>query len=264
MKRGKILEWQRFPSPHPTIRLYVVTYLNEGLKIKGLAAIPGGKGPFPGFLYLRGGIKSVGMVRIARIIQFASQGFVVMAPYYRGNLGGEGNEDFAGKDRTDAFAAFDVLKQFPKVDQDEIHVFGFSRGGPMALFTAIEFPEIRSIVTWGGVTDMAATYREREDLRRMMKRVIGGTPDKYPEEYEWRSPLFYCNELHIPLLAIHGMKDENVLVHHTIDIEKRLKELDKPCETWIYPAYTHYFPPKENRRITYALCEWMKGYKKRS
>ena len=63
MKRGKILEWQRFPSPHPTISLYVVTYLNDGLKIKGLAAIPAGKGPFPGFLYLRGGIKSVGMVQ---------------------------------------------------------------------------------------------------------------------------------------------------------------------------------------------------------
>src|SRR3989337_496354 len=89
MKRAKIIEWQRFPSPHPTIRLYVVTYLNDGLRIKGLAALPEGKGPFPGFLYLRGGIKSVGMVRIARIIQFASQGFIVMAPYYRGNQGGE-------------------------------------------------------------------------------------------------------------------------------------------------------------------------------
>ncbi|MBY6035102.1 prolyl oligopeptidase family serine peptidase [Fictibacillus nanhaiensis] len=253
-----MIEWQRFPSPHPTIRLYVVTYLNDGLRIKGLAALPEGEGPFPGFLYLRGGIKSVGMVRIARIIQFASQGFAVFAPYYRGNQGGEGNEDFAGKDRTDAFAAFEVLKQFPKVNKDEIHVFGFSRGGPMALFTAIQYPEIRSVVTWGGVTNMAVTYEEREDLRRMMKRVIGGTPDKYPEEYEWRSPLFYCSELNVPLLCIHGMKDENVSVGHTLKIEKRLQELEKPCETWVYPEYTHYFPPKENRKITYALCEWMK------
>ncbi|WP_144698472.1 alpha/beta hydrolase family protein [Fictibacillus phosphorivorans] len=262
MKKAKMIEWQRFPSPHPTIRLYVVTYLNDGLKIKGLAALPEGKGPFPGFLYLRGGIKSVGMVRIARIIQFASQGFVVMAPYYRGNQGGEGNEDFAGEDRTDAFAAFEVLKQFPKVDPEDIHVFGFSRGGPMALFTAMKFPEIRSVVTWGGVTDMAITYDEREDLRRMMKRVIGGTPDKYPEEFEWRSPLNYCEELDTPLLCIHGMKDENVSVEHTLKIEKRLKELGKPCETWIYPEYTHYFPPTENREITYALCEWMKGHGK--
>jgi dipeptidyl aminopeptidase/acylaminoacyl peptidase len=262
MKKAKIVEWQRFPSPHPTIKLYVVTYLNDGLRIKGLAAIPEGAGPYPGFLYLRGGIKSVGMVRTARIIQFASQGFVVMAPYYRGNRGGEGHEDFAGADRTDAFTAFEVLKQFPKVMKDNIHVFGFSRGGPMALFTAVEYPEARSVVTWGGVTDMAATYEEREDLRRMMKRVIGGTPDKYPEEYEWRSPLYYCKELDVPLLCIHGMHDENVDVHHTIEMKRKMEELGKPCETWIYPAYTHYFPPRENRKITYALCEWMKEHGK--
>ena len=116
-----------------------------------------------------------------------------MAPYYRGNFGGEGNEDFAGKDRTDAFAAFEVLKQFPKVNQEDIHVFGFSRGGPMALFTAIEYPEITIDCYMGRCNGYGRNvYRERVDLRRMMKRVIGGTPDKYPEEYEWRSPLFYC------------------------------------------------------------------------
>lgn len=48
----------------------------------------------------------------------------------------------------------------------------------MALLTAIQFPETASVVTWGGVTDMFLTYVERKDLRRMMKRVIGGSPKK--------------------------------------------------------------------------------------
>ncbi len=84
---------------------------------------------YDGFLYLRGGIKNVGTVRPARLIQFASQCFIVMAPFYRGNQGGEGNEDFAGDDRYDAFAAYDLLKQLPNVHHDRIHIFGFSRGG---------------------------------------------------------------------------------------------------------------------------------------
>lgn len=42
----------------------------------------------------------------------------------------------------------------------------------MALFVGIYCP-VKSIVTWGGVSDMFLTYEERKDLRRMIKRVIG-------------------------------------------------------------------------------------------
>ena len=52
------------------------------------------------------------MVRPARIAQFAQQGFIVFAPYYRGNRGGEGRDEFAGEDRFDAVYGVDVLKQF--------------------------------------------------------------------------------------------------------------------------------------------------------
>ena len=61
-------------------------------------------------------MQHVGMVRPSRIAQFASQGFVVFAPYYRGNRGGEGRDEFAGADRLDAVNAVDVLKQSPKND----------------------------------------------------------------------------------------------------------------------------------------------------
>lgn len=49
--------------------------------MKGLLAEPAGEGFYDGFLYLRGGIKNVGMVRPGRIVQFAAQGFVVFAPF---------------------------------------------------------------------------------------------------------------------------------------------------------------------------------------
>src|SRR4051812_4396842 len=100
---GKILEIQRFPSPNPNVKLKVITYLSDGLRVKGMLAEPKLAGIYDGFLYLRGGIKNVGKVRPSRIAQFAAEGFIVFAPYYRGNQGGEGNEDFAGDDREDAF-----------------------------------------------------------------------------------------------------------------------------------------------------------------
>lgn len=254
---GQILSIQKFPSPNPMIELSVVTYFSDGLKVMGLLAEPKGDDCYDGFLYLRGGIKNVGKVRPSRIVQFASEGFIVFAPFYRGNQGGEGNEDFAGEDRNDAFAGYKLLKEHSRVNR--IHVFGFSRGGVMALATAIEFPEIASVVTWGGVSDMFLTYLERKDLRRMMKRVIGGTPTKYPERYRYRTPLFELERLKAPVLIIHGVRDDNVSVEHGYLLEKRLKALNKPVDCWYFDSYTHYFPPTINRQVVADLTKWMKN-----
>lgn len=260
-QNGEIIEAHRFPSPNSKVELSLITYLSNGLRVKGMLAEPKIKGNYDGFLYLRGGIKNVGMVRPARIAQFASEGFIVFAPYYRGNQGGEGNEDFAGEDREDAFAAYELLKSYPGVDL--IHVFGFSRGGVMALLTGLQFPEVVSIVTWGGVSDMFLTYEERKDLRKMMKRVIGGTPGKYPERYEERTPLYDLERLHAPVLIIHGVNDQNVSVEHAYRLERRMKSLNKEVESWYFNDYTHYFPPVTNRKIVKDLSKWMKNQIKR-
>lgn len=261
--RGEQYMWiekRRFPSPNKRIRLFSVTYLSQGLKVKGLLAEPAAPGRYDGFLYLRGGIKNVGMVRPGRIVQFASQGFVVFAPYYRGNQGGEGNEDFAGDDREDAFAAFRLLQNHELVNDRRVHIFGFSRGGIMGILTAIEMGSAAaSFASWGGVSDMALTYRERKDLRRMMKRVIGGTPEKVPEAYGRRTPFDKVGSIEAPVLLIHGEKDENVSIEHARHLEQELINQKKSVETWYFNQFTHYFPPQENRRIVRDLAQWMKS-----
>ncbi|OEH92111.1 alpha/beta hydrolase family protein [Bacillus solimangrovi] len=258
MENGTILSKQLYPSPHPRVKVSLVTYLSGGLKVKGFLAEPIIEQKYPGFLYLRGGIKNVGMVRMGRIVQFASEGFVVMAPFYRGNQGGEGQEDFAGEDRGDAIAALCLLKNHPKVQSTHIHVFGFSRGGVMALLTAIQCRDVASVVTWGGVSDMSLTYEERVDLRRMMKRVIGGTPRKVPDAYRERTPLFQIDQIQAPVLIIHGMQDKNVSIEHATRLEKALLKHKKKVESWIFNDYTHYFPPEKNREIVRNLTAWMK------
>lgn len=253
-----ILDKQPVPSPNPRVKMYIITYLSDGLRIKGLLAEPKDEKIYDGFLYLRGGIKNVGMVRPARIGQFAAEGFIVFAPFYRGNRGGEGNEDFAGCDRIDAYTAFDLLKHYYRTNQQRVHIFGFSRGGIMALHTAINRIDAKSVVTWGGVSDMFLTYSERKDLRKMLKRVIGGTPSKYPARYKERTPLFSIDKMNQPILIIHGVKDRNVSIEHSIRLEERLKSLGKEVETWYFSDFTHYFPPAINRQIVTDLCSWMK------
>jgi dipeptidyl aminopeptidase/acylaminoacyl peptidase len=259
MKSDGTIESSRpYPSPNPNILLNEVTYWSGGLKVKGLLAEPIKDGRYEGIVYLRGGMQHIGMVRPSRIAQFASQGFVVFAPYYRGNRGGEGRDEFVGADRLDAVNAIDVLKQSPKTIADRIHLFAFSRGGIMALWTAIIRDDITSVVTWAGVSDVVFTYNERKDMRRMMKRVIGGTPNNMPEEYRDRTALFRINEIDAPVLIIHGMLDANVSYEQAVLLENALREHNKDHETWYFPEYTHFIPPVMNAQIVRDLCTWMR------
>ncbi|GAE34226.1 alpha/beta hydrolase family protein [Halalkalibacter akibai] len=253
-----LIDKVRIPSPHPLIHLYLITYLSNSYKVKGYLAIPQKKEQMPGLLYLRGGIKNVGMVRIQRVIQWAAEGFVVIAPFYRGNKGGEGQEDFCGDDREDAFSAFDLIQSLPQVQSDSIHILGFSRGGVMALLTGQARPQAASIVCWNGVTDMVLTYEERIDLRRMMKRVIGGTPSKYPERYKWRTPLHFIDDIQSRILIIHGAKDEHVSLKHAELLAKSCQFAKKEVDCWIFKDYRHHFPLGSQRHILTAAAKWMK------
>ena len=255
---GKIFSVRPYPSPNPYVRLDEVIYWSQGLRVKGLLARPKVQGDYEGLLYLRGGLQSIGMVRPARIAQFAMQGFVVFAPYYRGNRGGEGKDEFAGEDRFDAVNGVEVLKQF--IQKEKVHLFGFSRGGLMVLWTAILRGDIKSIVTWAGVSDAAATYWERIDMRRGLKRIVGGNPNKVPERYEDRTPLYEVTQIDAPVLIIHGSEDQHVSIEHAYQLERYLKDEGKAVETWYSFGLKHHFPPKLNRITVHNLCQWMKKH----
>ena len=253
---GEIYSMRIYPSPNPNIRLDEITYWSQGLRVKGLLARPKAPGNYDALLYLRGGLQSIGMVRPARIAQFAAQGFVVFAPYYRGNRGGEGKDEFAGADRFDAVNGVDVLKKFTK--QQKVHLYGFSRGGLMVLWTAILRDDIKSIVTWAGVSDATATYWERVDMRRGLKRIVGGTPNRVPEKYDERTPLFDVAAINAPVLIVHGTSDEHVDIEHAYQLELYLQDEGKSVETWFSLGLKHHFPPKLNRDTVRRLSEWMK------
>ncbi|WP_017379993.1 alpha/beta hydrolase family protein [Paenisporosarcina sp. TG-14] len=257
MKEDATIEQKRpYPSPNPQVKLTEIIYWSCGLRVKGLLAEPVKLGTYEGILYLRGGIQSIGMVRPARIAQFAAQGFIVFAPYYRGNRGGEGRDEFAGEDRYDAVNGVDVLKQFLSVDR--IHLFAFSRGGIMALWTAILRNDVTSVVTWSGVSDVILTYEERNDMRRMMKRVIGGNPNNARLAYEYRQPIPRINDITCSLLIIHGEKDLNVGIEHAFRLEKALEKEEKVYETMYFKELTHFFEAKINAQIVHNLTTWMK------
>lgn len=242
---------------NPNARLYLVTYLSQGLKVKGYLAIPRSKGPFPLLVYCRGGIRNVGMTRLAWVERFVEAGYIVFAPFYRGNRGGEGREDFCGEDRNDVFDALSWLRVHPLVQQQHMHLFGFSRGSVMALYAAMRYKEVASVVVWGGVSDMTLTYEERTDLRKMLKRVIGGTPQKKPKEYWARSPIHQIGELEAPVLLIHGSEDQQVSVEHATLLAEALDGANKTYTKCVYEGAGHFLHPHLFDQAISDMFSWI-------
>ena len=237
----------------------LVTYLSQGLKVKAYMVKPQGDGIWPGLVYCRGGIGRVGMLRLPRMMTLAARGYVVFAPVYRGNLGGERRDEFGGEDRHDVFAAIAALRSLPYVAPGRVPLIGFSRGAVMALLAAAHCPDAGPVAVWGGVSDLLLTYEERVDLRRMLRRVVGH-PKKEPEQYARRSPVAWASHITAPVLMLHGTNDEQVGVEHARRLAAALTSAGKPHTLRIYDGLGHLFPEEEDKQALNELFAWFKRY----
>ncbi|WP_309299360.1 prolyl oligopeptidase family serine peptidase [Paenibacillus sp. YYML68] len=253
---GQLLERQELRSFVRGISLFLITYLSQGLKVKGYLAVPDMGRPVPAVIYCRGGIRKVGMVRKRRIMSMAKRGFVIFAPFYRGNEGGEGREDFGGEDRFDVCHAISMVLQLPEVEPGPVPLIGFSRGALMALLAAKECPEAGPVVVWGGVSSLFDTYEERVDLRRMLKRVVGH-PKKQAEAYEDRSPIYWIDQIRVPVLIIHGTEDDQVSVEQARKLAHALEAASHDYAMELYDGLKHRFPRDEDERALNAVFRWI-------
>jgi dipeptidyl aminopeptidase/acylaminoacyl peptidase len=236
--------------------LFLITYASQGLRVKGYLAVPDSASPLPPLIYCRGGIRRVGMVRKHRIIILAQRGYAVFAPFYRGNEGGEGREDFAGEDRYDVFHAIKLVQSLPEVIPGPVPLLGFSRGALMALLAGAYCRGAGPIVVWGGVSDLRDTYEERVDLRRMLKRVVGH-PQKQADAYMQRSPVYWAHLIRPPIMIIHGTKDIQVDVSHARKLAAALEEAGKDYTMELYDGRGHRFPKEEDAAALDGIFAWI-------
>ncbi|MBG9792731.1 peptidase S9 [Paenibacillus dendritiformis] len=214
-------------------------------------------GRWPVLLYCRGGMGKFGRVRTHWLEQFSSHGYIVFAPCYRGNEGGEGRDEFGGADTEDVRAAWRMLVQLPFVDERRISIMGFSRGAINASRTAASAPGIHRLILWSGVSDLAQTYEERVDLRRMLKRVLGGTPARQEAAFRLRSPIHLAERIRCPVLLIHGTEDEQVPYAHAVRMRDKLASLGKECTLHAYAGEGHLFPPGKHREAVERMFRWI-------
>lgn len=162
---------KKMPIDAHTHHFDEVTYKVDGLNVKALMMTPVDQNVIQRIvIYLRGGKGQVGRVRAARLMQFANEHTIVIGPYYRGNNGSEGKDEFYRGDLNDVTQLIRLLHD--KYPSAYIHMIGFSRGGLQGLLTFQDLP-VNSFIIWGGVSDIHLMYEERVDLRGMLRRMVG-------------------------------------------------------------------------------------------
>lgn len=243
-----------------------ITYLSDGLRIKGYLAYPLDKNAkYPCVIWCRGGIGNKGVIDSfnARGIfgQIASWGYVVFASQYRGNDGGEELDEFGGDDVNDVLNLVPLAEEIEFADNSKWGIEGWSRGGMMTYLTLTRTDIFKCAIVTGGI----ANLRCNADESRFMKRLYEVTMGKYGSE----SFIEKCNSRSIvnfpgklaktPLLMIHGTHDERVHPHDSLDLSYKLLENQIPFRLVMLEQGDH-FLKSHRKEVDQLRKNWYKKY----
>lgn len=217
---------------YQNVDLFKIRYLSDDLEIEGFIAKPTQKKQLklPAIIFCRGGNQSFGMLngfQLKMINELSMQGFVVLASQLRGNMSSEGVDEFGGKDLNDILKLIDIAKDLDFVDEKNINILGYSRGGTNAYQISKLTDNINSVAVVGAPTDKFESIKFRESMYHNVYKPLFGDTIKNREEYIKRSPVFWHEKINEPLLILHGSDDNRVALEEVQQLIDSLKLSNK-------------------------------------
>jgi dipeptidyl aminopeptidase/acylaminoacyl peptidase len=175
--------------------------------------------------------------------ELMQQGYVVVAPEYRGSTG-YGKDyyeaiDYGGVEVDDVVAARRwALEKLDYLDARRVGIIGWSHGGLIALLSIFDHPDEFQVAYAGvPVSDLVARMGYQTQSYRDLYSVdyhIGKPAYEDVDEYRRRSPAWNAHKLQTPLLIHTNTNDRDVHVLEVEHLIKSLKSEDKEFEYKIY------------------------------
>lgn len=218
------------------VRFYTYTFVPRDRK-------PGEK--LPMIILPHGGVHADFTTYHTHIIrELMAQGYVVVAPEYRGSTG-YGRAfmemiDYGGREIDDTHAAKEwALQNFDFVDPNRVGLLGWSHGGLIVLMEAFNRPdEYRAVFAGVPVSNlvmrMGYLHQGYRDLFSA-EYHIGKTVREDIEEYKRRSPVWHAHRLQIPLRIHTTTNDDDVNYIEVEHLIQALKAAGKEFEYKVYP-----------------------------
>jgi dipeptidyl aminopeptidase/acylaminoacyl peptidase len=210
-------------------------------------------------VYIHGGPTSQTMNSFNRFVQYAAnQGYMVLAPNYRGSTG-YGKEfqqanlfDMGGGDLQDVLAGVDWIKRTGHLDPKKIAVMGGSYGGYLSMMAVTKAPDLWAagvpivpFVNWFTEIENEDPVLQQSDLATM------GDVVKNKALYEDRSPINFIDQIKSPLLLLAGGHDPRCPKSETQQVVDAIKKRGGTVDYKIYENEGHGFARVENQIDAY-------------
>ncbi len=242
-----------------------ITYLSDGLKVKGYIAYPKNiSSKFPCVVWNRGGMWENGAIDsfTARGIfgQLASWGYVVFASQYRGNDGGEGSEQLGGDDVNDILNLIPLADEIPNADKNKWGIEGWSRGGMMTYLVLVKNHNFKCAILSGAISNLKQNAYENAKMMKVYRQII--PENNFEKELEKRSAINFADKLpSIPYLIMHGGNDNTISPVQSLEISKRFHQLNIPYRLVVFENDGH-FLKKHREEVDWLRKFWLKKYLK--
>lgn len=241
-----------------------ITYLSDGLKVKGYLAYPKDNSKkYPCLIWCRGGVGNAGIIDKfnARGLfgQIASWGYCLLASQYRGNDGGEGFDNFGGDDINDILNLIPLAQYIPNADSSSWAIEGWSRGGMMTYLTLTKTDLFKCAIVLGGIANLRCNSAESKFMRKLYEHTLGkyDTVDFF-KNCELRSVINFPEKLsqNTPILIVHGTADDRVLPHDSIDLSYKLLLLKRKFRLVIFEGGDH-FLKSHRKEVDILRKNWL-------
>jgi dipeptidyl aminopeptidase/acylaminoacyl peptidase len=223
----------------------------------------------PAIVFVHGGPTAQTMNTFNRFVQYmANQGYIVIAPNYRGSTG-YGKEfqqanlfDMGGGDLQDVLAAADWIKQTGYVDPKKLILMGGSYGGYLTMMGVTKAPEVWAagvpivpFVNWFTEIQHEDPVLQQSDLATM------GDLEKNKALYEDRSPINFVDQIKAPLYLLAGGNDPRCPKEEAQQVVAAVKKSGGVAEYKVYENEGHGFAKVENQIDAYKrVADFLKAH----
>jgi len=217
----------------------------EGIVVKPVDFEPDKKNPL--IVWLHGGpAYNWGLgIQVRNWAQlFASQGYMVFLPNFRGSSG-YGMEWMMANVRnwgegpmSDVMSGVDHLIEKGWVDKERLFVGGGSYGGYLTSWIISHTDRFKAAFVSAGVSDLITEFALTDEPTFLIG-YFQKSPYEDPEIYQQNSPLSYASQVKTPVLIVHGERDLRVPVSQAYQFYSALKHYGAKAAFVIYPREYH-------------------------
>ncbi len=222
---------------------------DERFRLQGLVVLPqfSGTEPLPLIVDIHGGPAGrtdIALEQFAMYQAWASQGFAVFSPNYRGSEGYSAAfqvanyRDLGGGDYHDIMSGVKDLIKRGVAHPDSLVIMGGSYGGYMTNWVITQTNRFKVAVSRYGIFDLKSDF-SNSNFAQWELDYLGKPYWDDPSQYRRMSPSSFIKKAKTPTLILHGADDENTFTSNSRELARALKTLAVPHRFFLYPREGH-------------------------